>query len=93
MTLFYQTTTMDSYSQPSESVIETWKHASTKSNWRIVQLPNSFYQTEIKTPDGDWRDITRRSTIEEAETAIDNSISYYSKKLNFLDGPKVVKTF
>jgi hypothetical protein len=31
--------------------------------------------------------------MEGAEAAIDGSIEHYSKKLEFLQGPKVVKTF
>jgi hypothetical protein len=94
MTLFYQTNTWTSQPQPTEKTVETWKHASTKSNWRIVQLSNGFYQTEIRVPDDDsWKDITRRETIEGAEAAIDGSIQYYQKKLDYIDGPKVIKTF
>jgi hypothetical protein len=94
MTLFYSTSTWSSQPQPNEKTVETWRHAANKSNWRIVQLPNGFYQTEIKVPDEDsWKDITRRETIEGAEAAIDVSIEYYQKKLDFMKGPKVVKTF
>ena len=94
MTLFYQTSSWSSQPQVTEKTVETWKHASDKSNWRIVQLPNGFYQTEIKVPDEDsWKDITRRETIEGAEAAIDGSIQYYQKKLDFMKGHKVVKTF
>ena len=53
MTLYYQTNSWTSQPQPTEKTVETWKHASTKANWRIVQLPNGFYQTEIKVPDDD----------------------------------------
>jgi len=56
-------------------------------------LPNGFYQTEIKTEDDVWKDITRRETIEGAEQAIDSSIEHYNKKIEFSNGPKVVKTF
>ena len=85
MTLFYQTSSWSSQPQVSEKTVETWKHASDKSNWRIVQLPNGFYQTEIKVPDEDsWKDITRRETIDGAEAAIDGSIQYYHKKLDFM---------
>ena len=38
-------------------------------------------------------DVTRRETLEGAEQAIDASIAHYSKKLEFVNGPKVVKTF
>ena len=94
MTFYYAHKSWSNAPQPNEKTVETWKHASDKSNWRIVQLPNGFYQTEIKVPDEDsWKDITRRETIEGAEAAIDGSIEYYQKKLNFVNGPKVVKTF
>jgi hypothetical protein len=71
-----------------------WEHITTKSNWRIVQLPNGFLQTEYKDINQDiWHDVTRRETITGAEQAIDASIEHYSKKLEFTKGPKVVKTF
>ena len=92
MTLFYQTQSWTSQPQPTEETIKAWEHASTKANWRIVQLPNGFYQTEIKTEDNDWKDITRRETVEGAEQAIDASIEHYNKKLEFSKGPKVIKT-
>ena len=40
-----------------------------------------------------WNDVTRRETLEGAEKAIDASIEHYAKKLEFINGPKVVKTF
>ncbi len=40
-----------------------------------------------------YHDVTRRETIEGAEAAIDGSIDHYAKKVDFLKGPKVVKTF
>ena len=40
-----------------------------------------------------WHDVTRRETLESAEAAIDGSIEHYKKKLSFLEGPRVVKTF
>ena len=58
-----------------------------------VQLPNGFYQTEHQTLDEQWVDVTRRETIEGAEQAIDSSVEHYAKKLEYLKGPKVVKTF
>jgi hypothetical protein len=69
-----------------------------------VQLPNGFYQTEYKDPKCEcnpekdtccenWIDVTRRETIEGAEMAIDSSVEHYQKKVEFLNGPKVVKTF
>ena len=85
---------MRAATQPDEKTIAYWEHVSQKGNWRIVQLPNGFYQTEYKHPDEDfWVDVTRRETIEGAEAAIDGSVEHYVKKLEFLKGPKVVKTF
>tara|TARA_R110000822_G_scaffold45861_9_gene122441 strand:- start:6928 stop:7221 length:294 start_codon:yes stop_codon:yes gene_type:complete len=96
MTLFYQTnTSWTSQPQPEEETIDIWKHAADKSNWRITQLPNGFFQTEIKDPrkEDSWRDITRRETVEGAESAIDGSVDHYQRKLDYVSGPKVVKTF
>jgi len=96
MTFLYRTQSWNSTSQhPDQEIITLWKHISDKSNWRIVQLPNGFYQTEyrdIKDEDR-WIDVTRRETIEGAEAAIDGSVDHYVKKLEFANGPKVVKTF
>lgn len=95
MTLYYRTHSWSSQPQVTEETIELWKHLSEKSNWRIVQLPNGFYQTEYQDIKNNksWIDITRRETIEGAEKAIDSSVEHFSKKVSFLDGPKVVKTF
>ena len=78
-----------------ETVKDQLEYISDKSNWRIVQLPNGFNQTEYKDMQNDkfWHDVTRRETMESAEAAIDGSIEHYKKKLSFLEGPKVVKTF
>ena len=46
MTFFYQTQSWNSQPQVTQETIELWKHLSEKSNWRIVQLANGFYQTE-----------------------------------------------
>ncbi len=96
MTFLYRAQQWASSPQINEDTIKYWEHVSQKKNWRIVQLPNGFYQTEYKRPDKDeeyWVDVTRRETIEGAEQAIDASIEHYSKKLEFANGPKVVKTF
>ena len=93
MTFLY-TSSFRAATQPDQSMINHWKHITEKSNWRIVQLPNGFFQTEYKHPEeDDWVDVTRRETMEGAEAAIDGSIEHYTKKLDFLKGPKVVKTF
>jgi hypothetical protein len=98
MTFFYRTHSWSSQPQATEETIELWKKLSEKANWRIVQLANGFYQTEyqdIEDIDGKlkWVDVTRRETIEGAEKAIDSSVEHFTKKVAFLDGPKVVKTF
>ena len=94
MTFYYaRANSWTSAPQPNEKTIELWKHVATKSNWRIVQLPNGYYQTEYKDLQDKWVDVTRRETMDGAEAAIDSSIEHYSKKLEFANGPKVVKTF
>ena len=96
MTFYYKTTnTWNSQPQVSEKTINLWKHVAKKENWRIVQLPNGFYQTEYQDSEKEetWHDVTRRETMEGAEQAIDSSVEHYSKKLDYLNGPKVVKTF
>jgi len=93
MTLYYKTHTWSSQPQISEDQVKFWKHIADKTNWRIVQLPNGYYQTEYKNQEDKWQDVTRRETLESAEAAIDGSIDHYTKKLDFVKGPKVVKTF
>jgi len=94
MTFFYQTQSWNSQPQITQETKDLWKHLAQKKNWRIVQLPNGFYQTEYQDLKNDtWNDITRRETLEGAEQAIDSSIAHYAKKLEFVNGPKVVKTF
>ena len=93
--LYTRTNTWSSAPQPTEDTIKYWKHISSKKNWRIVQLPNGFLQTEYRDIDDPevWIDVTRRETIGGAEQAIDSSIEHYAKKLEFTNGPKVIKTF
>ena len=95
--LYTRTNTWTSAPQPNEDTIKLWKHITQKKNWRVVQLPNGFLQTEYLDPDDinkeTWIDVTRRETLQGAEQAIDSSIEHYNKKLEFLKGPKVVKTF
>jgi hypothetical protein len=94
MTFYYTTNSWSSQPQVSKETVNLWKHVSDKGKWRIVQLPNGFYQTEYQDLNNDtWHDVTRRETLEGAEQAIDASIEHYSKKLEFANGPKVVKTF
>ena len=93
--LYYKTSTWTGNPQVNDKTKEQWKHLANKENWRIVQLPNGYYQTEVSRPDNayEWADVTRRETLEGAESAIDGSIEHFSKKLEATKGPKVVKTF
>ena len=93
--LYYKTSTYSGTPKVNENTINQWKHLSDKSNWRITQLPNGFYQTECQNPDNekDWHDVTRRETMDGAEAAIDGSVDHFAKKLEATKGPKVVKTF
>ena len=97
MTYFYRSSSWSSQGdnqRVSENTINLWKHLADKKNWRIVQLPNGYFQTEYQDIEKDtWYDVTRRETMESAEAAIDGSIEHYEKRLDFLKGPKVVKTF
>ena len=95
MTYLYYKTSSTGTVKPSEKTINQWKHLAAKKNWRITQLPNGFYQTECLNPDNmtEWHDVTRRETIEGAETAINGSVTHFSSKLEATKGPKVVKTF
>lgn len=95
MTVYYSTNSWSSQSQPNENRVKLWNHIADKANWRIVQLPNGYYQTEYQDLhiEDKWHDVTRRETMEAAETAIDKTVEHYIKKLEFLNGPKVVKTF
>ena len=95
MTYLYYKSSSTGTVKPNEKTINQWKHLSEKKNWRITQLPNGFYQTECLNPDSkdNWHDVTRRETIKGAETAIDGSVNHFSKKLESIKGPKVVKTF
>tara|TARA_B100002051_G_scaffold276579_1_gene325818 strand:+ start:8585 stop:8875 length:291 start_codon:yes stop_codon:yes gene_type:complete len=95
MTFYYSTRTWNSQPQLTKETVNLWKHLADKKNWRITQLANGFYQTEYHSPEDEdtWIDVTRRETIEGAEQAIDSSVAHYAKKVEFLNGPKVVKTF
>ena len=93
--IYYRSTTSTSQPQISEKQVAEWKHLAEKKNWRITQLPNGYYQTEVnRSEDEDnWVDITRRETMEGAEAAIEGSVEHFAKKLEYIKGPKVVKTF
>jgi len=93
--LYYNSTSTTHTAKPSSKEIAEFTHMAAKSNWRITQLPNGFYQTECLNPDNgtEWHDVTRRETIEGAESAINGSVTHFASKLEATKGPKVVKTF
>ena len=92
---YYRSTTSTSEPKVSDKTMTEWKHLAEKKNWRITQLPNGYYQTEVNDSNDEnrWVDVTRRETMEGAENAVDNSVDHFSKKLEYIKGPKVVKTF
>ena len=92
---YYRSTTSTSEPKVSEKTIAEWKHLAEKKNWRITQLPNGYYQTEVNSPDDEdkWVDITRRETMEGAEAAVETSCDHFIKKIEYIKGPMVVKTF
>ena len=93
--LYYKSASTTYPIKPNEKTITEWEYLAKKKHWRIPQLPNGFYQTECQNPNNDkeWHDVTRRETVEGAETAINGSIDHFSKKLEAIQGPKVIKTF
>ena len=95
MTYLYYKTSSTGTIKPNEKTINQWQHLAEKKHWRITQLPNGFYQTECLYPDNitEWHDVTRRETIEGAESAINGSVTHFASKLEATKGPKVVKTF
>jgi len=108
MTYYYQFTNATNARVNQENKLKEIKrfleHVSEKKNWRIVELPNGYYQAEYKKAscnceltlekcDCEWVDVTRRETIESCEKSIDSSVEHYKRKLRAFDGPRVVKTF
>ena len=93
MTYFYYRASERVQPQISKQTIDLWTRYADKTNWRITQLANGYYQTEFGDDDDDWQGVTRRETIEGAEKAIDSSIEHYKRKLRASEGPVVVKTF
>ena len=51
--LYYKTSSYNTGNQkPNEKTINQWKHLSDKKNWRITQLANGYYQTEVEALEG-----------------------------------------
>lgn len=92
MTIFYASSTVRR--MPTKDQMETWEHLSQKRNWRIVKLPNGYFQTEFKSLHNEnyFSAMTRRATVEEAEKAIDETIMHFKEKIAEFT-PEVVKTF
>lgn len=106
MTYYYQftnaTTAAVNQIERQKELKKFLSHVSEKKNWRIVELPNGYYQAEYapltcddtcSECDCQWVDVTRRETIESCEKSIDTSVEHYRRKLRAFDGPRVVKTF
>ena len=93
--IYYKSSTYTTEPKISEKQMGEWRHLADKNNCRITQLPNGYYQTEVNKPENseEWVDITRRETMEGAEAAINGSVEHFEKKLEYVKGPKVVKTF
>ena len=93
--IYYKSSSYTTEPKISDKQLDEWKHLAEKKNWRITQLPNGYYQTEVNAPENaeKWVDITRRETLEGAEAAIEGSVEHFSKKLEYIKGPKEVKTF
>jgi hypothetical protein len=92
MTFYYRSTTSGANQKPDAETMAYWEAAAVKSNWRITQLSNGYYQAEVNYNEK-WNPITRRETVEGTESAIDASVEHFAGKLEFAKGPKVVKTF
>ena len=92
---YYKSSTAATEPKVSEKTLSEWRHLADKKNWRITQLPNGYYQTEVNSPEDEerWIDITRRETMEGAEAAVEGSVEHFTKKIEYIKGPKVVKTF
>jgi hypothetical protein len=90
MTIYYTSTT----ALPTKDQKNTWEHLVQKKNWRIVRLPSGYYQTEFRDKYNEelFRPMTRRSNIDEAEMAIDDTIAHFKQKIK-QHTPEVVKTF
>ena len=49
-----------------EELKKQYMHVADKKNWRIIELPNGYYQAEYKNLENEkhWVDVTRRETID-----------------------------
>ena len=76
--IYYKSSTYTTEPKISEKQLAEWKHLADKKNWRITQLPNGFYQTEVNKPDhkDSLVDITRREPTEGAEGAINGRATH-----------------
>ena len=49
--IYYKSSTHTTEPKISDKQIAEWRHLADKKNWRITQLPNGYYQTEVNKPD------------------------------------------
>ena len=60
---YYKTNTWNSQPQITEETVKIWEHLSDKKNWRIVQLPNGFYQTEYQDLEEQYQTGMKKSLM------------------------------
>ena len=60
---YYKTSTSSTEPKITEDKIAEWEHLADKKNWRITQLPNGYYQTEVvsRAHADHWHDISGMS--------------------------------
>ena len=51
--IYYKSSTYTTEPKISEKQMDEWRHLADKKNWRITQLPNGYYQTEVNKPNND----------------------------------------
>ena len=49
--IYYKSSTYTTEPKISEKQLDEWKHLADKKNWRITQLANGYYQTEVNKPE------------------------------------------
>ena len=79
---YYRSTTSTSEPKISDKTMAEWKHLAEKKNWRITQLPNGYYQTEVNSPDQEdkWVDITRERQWKARKTQLKVVLSTFPRK-------------
>lgn len=97
MNEYYESRTdmVDLNDNPGESTLKAWAHLSDVRNWRITQLPNGYYQSEVVDPHDEyiWHGITRRSCLDDIEEAVYESVCHYRRKAHKSGFKTIIKTF